>query len=258
MDAWRKISDEEGGTLRGMVGIGESSLLVPTILDAGLRSTILLGIPLVIERKFGVSPDGNAALFSIAEFVLSTVGLLVTIPIETVRRRLQVQSRSKVVRGPGGGAVGGKGSYKSCVETRPARYVGFVECTWRILTEETGRLYLHNAEQKPRRRPSTSRRGTSYAPPTPGGRRPSHNSTQSYTTTSTQPADDFSTDPPRADQTQIPPPPHAMPLFAGVTQLYRGFSIGVGANLIVLLLGLVAGREEGWGGVGGGGGWAEM
>ena len=52
----------------------------------------------------------------------------------------------------------------------------------------------------------------------------------------------------------------SLPLLAGVTQLYRGFSLGLGANFIVLVLGLVAGKER-YGGMGGGmsgNGWTEM
>lgn len=48
---------------------------------------------------------------------------------------------------------------------------------------------------------------------------------------------------------QRPLEPSEMPLFAGVTQLYRGFSLGVGTNLIVFVLGLVAGKGDvstGW------------
>lgn len=39
---------------------------------------------------------------------------------------------------------------------------------------------------------------------------------------------------------------------SGITQLYRGFGMGVGANCVVFLLGLIAGGE------GSGPGWAEM
>ena len=43
-----------------------------------------------------------------------------------------------------------------------------------------------------------------------------------------------------------------MPVFAGVTQLYRGFTMGLSANIIVFVLGLVAGRDEA------SSGWTEM
>jgi len=52
-------------------------------------------------------------------------------------------------------------------------------------------------------------------------------------------------------ENQEPPAPPASYL-AGVSQLYRGFSMGLGANLIVLILGLVAGRDDV------GSGWTEM
>ena len=43
----------------------------------------------------------------------------------------------------------------------------------------------------------------------------------------------------------------------GLRQLYRGLSMGLAANGVVFLLGLVAGGSGG-GGAGGAGGWAEM
>jgi hypothetical protein len=55
-------------------------------------------------------------------------------------------------------------------------------------------------------------------------------------------------------ETVLPEP--AAPFLAGLTQLYRGFSLGVGANFIVLVLGLIAGKERFDGASGTG--WTEM
>ena len=62
-------------------------------------------------------------MWTVTELVAGCLGALITIPIETVRRRLQVQTR-------------GTGRFKSCVETRPQQYHGVIDTVWRILTEE--------------------------------------------------------------------------------------------------------------------------
>ncbi len=49
------------------------------------------------------------------------------LPIETVRRRLQLQSRG-----------GEKERIRTVVKVREKDYVGIVEAMWRIVTEETG------------------------------------------------------------------------------------------------------------------------
>lgn len=262
LNALRTISDEEGG-ISGMYT--HSNLVFPALLEGAVRSLFQLSIPLLIERKLSVLPTTNSFIYGIADFSLSTFSLLFTLPIETVRRRLQVQSRAVVVGGKSGR------SFKTCVETRPENYVGIVESIYRILTEETGRLHLHNVEQKPRR-PSMSRRNTSAsnagAAPGMSSRRSSYragaaqdeaaqaqrewsshhhpNATRAAATSTEGPDGEIVEG--GGEQQQAPSTP-SMPLLAGVSQLYRGFSMGVGANLIILILGLVAGRDDtnsGW------------
>jgi mitochondrial fusion and transport protein UGO1 len=57
--------------------------------------------------------------------------LLITLPFETVRRRLQAQVR------------GSAKPVKACVELRPAAYNGVVDTLWHILTEERSDLPIH-------------------------------------------------------------------------------------------------------------------
>ena len=56
--------------------------------------------------------------------------MLFTLPIETVRRRLQIQDRSLV-------KMNTPHKFQPCVETRSKPYAGIVECIYRIITEES-------------------------------------------------------------------------------------------------------------------------
>lgn len=109
-----------------------SQLLIPSILDNTIRPLLSLSAPIVINRYTGLDAESSPILFGFAELVWSIASLSITLPIETVRRRLQLQSR----------AVGLAGAPRTgfrtaaCVETRPVPYVGVVDCIYRILTEE--------------------------------------------------------------------------------------------------------------------------
>lgn len=124
---------EEGGLIATYT---HPSLLIPAVLDYSIRPLLHLASPLLIERFFNVSAADNAILYSLLEFVVGTSSLLVTLPIETVRRRLQIQSRASVT------GTRTK-TFRACVETRPAAYAGVVEAMYRIITEETGTLPLN-------------------------------------------------------------------------------------------------------------------
>lgn len=248
LDALKQIQEEEGG-LRNIYF--HSALWVPAILDSAFRSFFHLGIPLLIERKLRITPDSNSIIYGLAEFTLSTFSLLFTLPIETVRRRLQVQTRSQVK-----GHISGKKSFKTCVETRPTPYYGVVEAVYRILTEETGKLHEYNVDQKPRR-PSMSRRTSTASNVNGSSRRgsyrgtaPNMQATNSSSGNATLSAENIVQGMPGA----IPEAKEeeALPFYTGITQLYRGFSMSMSANLIVLVLGLVAGQD------GGDTGWTEL
>ncbi|WRT68851.1 uncharacterized protein IL334_005832 [Kwoniella shivajii] len=122
---FKKMIEEEGGfsTL-----YFNQILLFPSILEHSIRPLLTLSIPLLVERQFGISPDISPVLYSLADLSLGLGSLIILLPIETVRKRLQLQSRS---------AGGGK-KLKSVVKLREKDYVGIVEAIWRILNEETG------------------------------------------------------------------------------------------------------------------------
>ena len=122
---FRQMVDEEG---RFSTMYLHPNLLIPSILEHTLRPLLTLSIPLLLERQFGISPDLAPITYSLCDLSLGLASLLILLPIETARRRLQLQSRA-----PGGGK-----RVKSIVAVREKNYVGVVEAMWRIVTEETG------------------------------------------------------------------------------------------------------------------------
>lgn len=128
IDALRTIAREEGGYLNGL--FLHANLLLPAILDCTIRPLVHLASPLIIERALRISAVEHPVQYGLADFVLSSAGLLFVLPFETVRRRLQVQSRATT--------RSRSRAFRTCVETRPEPYAGVVEAVYRIVSEETG------------------------------------------------------------------------------------------------------------------------
>jgi len=120
---FRRMVDEEGG-FSGMYF--NSNLLIPSIFEHTVRPLLTLSIPLLLERTLGYSPEMSPITYSLCDLSLGLGSLLILLPIETVRKRLQIQARGNGTRG------------KTIVRTRDRDYVGVVEAIWRIVTEETG------------------------------------------------------------------------------------------------------------------------
>jgi len=120
LDALSRLLQQEGG-LRGLYL--HPHLLIPAALDNAARPLVILVLPTLLAGHLGINEDSHPLVWTVAEFAAGCLGALITIPIETVRRRLQVQTR-------------GTGNFKACVETRPRPYHGVVDTMWRILTEE--------------------------------------------------------------------------------------------------------------------------
>lgn len=131
----RRAIAEEGGIL-GLYTA--SNVFLPAVLELTLRPLLTLSIPLVLERWLGLSPDLSPITYSIADLGLNVASLVLILPIETIRKRLQLQSRA-----PGGGK-----HYRSVVRLRDRDYVGMVEAIWRIVTEETAAPRKHRMSTK--------------------------------------------------------------------------------------------------------------
>jgi len=106
------------------------NVLLPAVLEHTLRPLLTLAVPLLLERQFGIAPELSPITYSLCDLSLGLSSLLVLLPIETVRRRLQLQRRGRAARE-------GK-RLRSVVRLRDRDYVGVVEAMWRIMTEETG------------------------------------------------------------------------------------------------------------------------
>lgn len=137
IDALRKIVRDEGG-IWGLYL--HPHLLIPTILDNTIRPLISLGLPpLLAGRLFPgtlVSMESSPVAWGAVEFASSCIGLLATLPFETVRRRLEVQVRGRAQ------------PLKTCVEKRPIPYNGVVDALWHILTEERSDLPVERRRGK--------------------------------------------------------------------------------------------------------------
>lgn len=129
LDALSQIILHEGG-LKGTYF--HPHLFFPTVLDTGLRAFTHVVLPSLIAPHLGFGPhiaaDTHPIAWALAEVLGGCLGLLVTLPVETVRRRLQIQTR------------GAAKPLRTCVETRPVAYNGVVDALWHILTEERSDL----------------------------------------------------------------------------------------------------------------------
>jgi len=140
LDALRTILREEGGWRTTYL---HPALLLPTVLDYVFRPLCALGAPLLIENVLHLDPSAVPISYALAELVLSTLSLSLTLPIETVRRRLQLQYHEPLRPDRLGGVLSvpnantARRGLRACVETRPVPYSGVAEAVYRIVSEET-------------------------------------------------------------------------------------------------------------------------
>ncbi|KAF8979130.1 hypothetical protein BGZ46_005775 [Entomortierella lignicola] len=106
--------------------------LFPTLIYHTLTPLLSNSIPLIIDRVFKLSAADSPVLYSLAELGLNTIELLIRLPIETIRKRLQIQMQYKDKDRRG------SKKYKTVVETRKRPYYGMVDCVYRIIKEEGG------------------------------------------------------------------------------------------------------------------------
>lgn len=95
-DALRKIRAEEGGWSTMYC---HPHLIFPALLDLSIRPFLNLASPLLIERFIRVEPTSSPVSYAFAELCINTASLLLSLPFETVRRRLQIQRRASKARG---------------------------------------------------------------------------------------------------------------------------------------------------------------
>ena len=233
-DALKQILNEEGGWRTIYL---HPNLFIPTLLDYTFRPLFTLSAPLLIEHNLRLDPLTNPVSYSLAEFCLSSISLLVTLPIETVRRRLQLQARAawgkkiaKVhgsrpkpnTRSSSSTSSAEDGAFfasvtgaipqpmfskplRTCVETRPKAYEGVMEAIWRILTEESSASPVKKAK-----------------------------SSSKDSKESAEPASMF-------DSGILAKQGHSS--LGGLYSLYRGLGFAVSANALVFVLTIVTGER---------------
>lgn len=231
-NALSQITKEEGGWKTTYL---HPNLLIPTLLDFTFRPLLSLASPLLIEHNLRLDPITNPVSYSLVEFCISSASLLLTLPIETVRRRLQLQARAPwgkplvkvrgsraattttttnttstssalnatgITTGPNGALPRPMFSrpLRTCVETRPKPYEGVLEAIWRIVTEETSTSPVKKASES-KSKESTSLQESGIL----------------------------------AKQGQSS--------FGGLYSLYRGFGFAISANALVFVLTIVTGER---------------
>ncbi|KAG6817625.1 hypothetical protein H0H87_006253 [Tephrocybe sp. NHM501043] len=135
LDALSQILRDEGG-LKGIYF--HPHLFIPAIIDNALRPIVSLAFPAMLAGRLGIqlSEETNPWAWGFMELGGSCLGLLISLPFETIRRRLQVQVR------------GTAKPLKGCVELRPAPYNGIVDAFWHILTEERSDLPIKRTRKR--------------------------------------------------------------------------------------------------------------
>jgi fusion and transport protein UGO1 len=137
------ISGEHRGSLWSLYF--SPSLLVPTLIVYTITPVLRHATPLIIDRWFGITAADAPTRFALWELGLNTIGLAIIRPVETIRRRLQVQ------------AYGGGRELETCVAVGH-NYRGFWDCFYRIITEEGGK---RTPRPRPQQRHRTSPSATS-------------------------------------------------------------------------------------------------
>lgn len=121
MNCLSSMRQNEGG----LKGIYMSPNLFPTILYHFVTPLVSSTAPLVIDRLFHISASDAPIAYGLAKLLLSTLEVLMTLPIETIRKRIQCQVKFK----------DGK-PFNTCVATRPVRYTGFLDGMYKVMKEE--------------------------------------------------------------------------------------------------------------------------
>ncbi|CAG8505547.1 7504_t:CDS:2 [Paraglomus occultum] len=120
-DCLRQMIKEEG-----LSSLYWGHNLLPSIVYHAIDPLLENSIPILIDRIFHISASDSPLIYGTVQLLLNTVQLMITLPIETIRKRLHCQVRSRV---PGK-------RFETVVQTRQAPYVGMLDCGYRIIVEE--------------------------------------------------------------------------------------------------------------------------
>ncbi|KAJ3127508.1 hypothetical protein HK098_006286 [Nowakowskiella sp. JEL0407] len=143
MDCLSTMTAEEGGLLSLYFG----PHFLPTLLHYSTHPFMQNATPIIIERGLGIVAMDDPVIYGVLEFTLGVFELLLTLPMDTVRRRLYCQELNF-------GRVSGKNkSFETVVERNVVPYKGMFDCFYRIVVEEGGvRSKIKNGKVYKRKR----------------------------------------------------------------------------------------------------------
>lgn len=118
--ALRTMCNEEGGLRQIYL-----TNLIPTILYHTVRPLLSSSVPVIIDRLLHISASDAPVLYGLAEMTINTLGLIVTLPLETIRKRLQCQINSTSTA-----------RFDTAVAIRPVPYKGVLDALYKIMKEE--------------------------------------------------------------------------------------------------------------------------
>jgi fusion and transport protein UGO1 len=124
-DCIKTIAKEEG-----LKSVYFGYNLVPTLLYHSIIPLLKNSNRLIIERFFKISASKHPGKYALCELGLSSLELLISFPLETVRRRLQCQINPKIMNH--------STNYSTKVAIRGTNYNGMMDCIKSIIKEEGG------------------------------------------------------------------------------------------------------------------------
>jgi len=122
---YRGVMDSVGTIVREEGFSALYSGILPTLLQTFVSRFTRTVLPIFIERVFGI--DQEDLRFILLEVLFSNIELLVTLPLETVRVRLQSLPQKKLTS---------SSDFVAIVETNKIPYTGVLDALTRIVQEE--------------------------------------------------------------------------------------------------------------------------
>lgn len=133
--SWRSLIQDEDG----LQSIYLSALNVfPSILYHGLTPLLHYTAPILIDRTCHISAADHPILYGAATFGLSVFALLLTMPLETIRKRLHCQIGAfRRHRQPStSSSTVAAAAFQTTVPLRPVYYHGILDALYKIMKEE--------------------------------------------------------------------------------------------------------------------------
>lgn len=186
--------------------------LAPTILYHTIRPLLASSVPIVIDRMLGITAADAPVLYGAAELTIRTLGLLVTLPLEIIRKRLQCQ----VMRTTPSTATTTT-PFHTTVALRPVPYNGVLDALYKIMKEEGTRIKKNDSR---------------------------HRITASMDLSSSSESDDEEDDFMIHTQRQQQQQQQSASAW-GIRGLYKGFGMQMAANGMVFLFHVLNGIDEG-------------